>query len=194
MSSDFATDLGVLPLDGPVPYLPDDGRPLAERWAGPRPQRVSTWFHATWEPQLGQIAREGLIPSSWTGGDCSVVFGYDERPPVPSARGDVVLQIRSRALPGQLKALWVPWWCIVGAWHGETFVDAETLRAGQAARWGDLSVSTGPATPTTLRRRSLRPCLEDPHVHRQQELWRATLLNVRALSITVPARPPIKAA
>src|SRR5436853_444325 len=128
MSFDTNTDLGVLPAEGPVPYLPEEGRPAAERFATVKPTAVRTWFHATWEPMPAVASRQGLIPSCWRGGDCCVVFGHDERVEPSPLKGDVIIEVRSRALPGQLKCLWVPWWCIVGAWREGAFVPAERLR------------------------------------------------------------------
>lgn len=173
MSLGSATELGLLPLEGPVPYLPEDDRPLAERWAGPAPPEPITWFHVTWQPLEAIIAREGLIPSAWTGGDCEIVFGYDERPATPCLRGDVVLEVRSRALPGQFKALWVPWWCIVGAWFGETFVAADGIRA-HADRG--------------LPAKVLADDINDPHIRRQQRLWRSSLLARHTPIITSTTR------
>ena len=174
MSSGHATDLGVLPLAGPVPYLPDGDRALVELWAGPRPTEVCTWYHATRELLLTKIAREGLIPSSWTGGDCEVVFGYDERPITPTSRGDVVLEIRSRALPGQLKALWVPHWCIVGAWRGETFVPVSVLRDEAAATAGHTAQARGSISATPTRTSAASSCAgappSSPPAHPQSRL------------------------
>lgn len=127
MTFNVETELGVLPVEGPVPYLPDDGRSARERFAGELPA-VRTWWHITWEPMPAVAAKQGLIPSCWRGGDCCVVFGHDDRSTPSPAKGDVVIEVRSRALAGQLKALWVPWWCVQGAWRGNRFVSARQLR------------------------------------------------------------------
>lgn len=159
MSCDVETDLGVLPAEGPLPYLPENERPVRERFAGELPTAVRTWWHVTWEPMPALAARQGLIPSCWRGGDCCVVFGHDERFESSPAKGDVVIEVRSRALSGQLKALWVPWWCIVGAWRGEQFISAERLRE-EPAELVDPTTGCG--------------CGLSAYMHEQQALWRAS--------------------
>ncbi|MFL5901779.1 MAG: hypothetical protein ACJ75S_11360 [Solirubrobacterales bacterium] len=127
MSHEFDTELGVLPSEGPLPYLFDDGRPAEERAAGPLPETATTWWHRTHEPVPTIAARQGLIPSCWRGGDACVVFGRDRRR-VLRGQGEVVIEVCSRALPGELKALWVPWWCVIGVWREDGFTTAEELR------------------------------------------------------------------
>lgn len=161
MSYDVKTDLGVLPVAGPVPYLPDDGRQRHDRFAADLPTAVRTWWHVTWEPMPAVAARQGLIPSCWSGGDCCVVFGHDEFCTPSALRGDVVIEVRSRALPGQLKALWVPWWCIVGAWRNGQFIAADHLRREAA----ELVDRTSGCT-----------CALSAFMREQQTLWRATWL------------------
>lgn len=161
MSFDVETELGLLPVEGPVPYLPDDGRPAGAYFAGVKPAAVRTWWHVTLEPLPALVARQGLIPSCWRGGDGCVIFGHDERIEPPPLKGDVVVEVRSRALPGQLKALWVPWWCIVGAWRGDQFVSAEHLREEGA----ELIDPTNGCS-----------CELSSFMREQQALWRSTWL------------------
>jgi hypothetical protein len=154
----------VLPVEGPVPYLPDDGRAARDRFAGELPAAARTWWHVTWEPMPAVAARQGLIPSCWRGGDCCVVFGHDERFEPSGLKGDVVIEVRSRALPGQLKALWVPWWCIVGAWRRGRFVSAEQLRQ-EEVELVDPTAGCGCGLTEMMRE--------------QQALWRSTWLAER---------------
>lgn len=127
MSRDFATSLGVLPLEGPLPYLHDNGENPADRLKSELPSTVRTWWHFTHEPVPAIAARQGLIPSCWQGGDGCVVFGHDDFEPGELPDGVSAIEVQSRALEGQLKALWVPWFCVVGAWRGRNFVPSSEL-------------------------------------------------------------------
>jgi hypothetical protein len=101
---------GAFPMVGPLPYLTlshADVRVAAT--AGPFPTE-STWLHATYPDRLGAILHVGLIPSCWWGGDSCAVFGFDSAEEIPRCRsGDLLLEVRSCALPGSsAKAWWVP--------------------------------------------------------------------------------------
>src|SRR5439155_18114734 len=85
------------------------------------------WYHATYENAVASILAEGLIPSCWWGGDTCCVFGYDTLDEARSRGTGWVIEIRSEALDGDLKAWWVPRSRIVGVWHETTF-----HRTGQA--------------------------------------------------------------
>jgi hypothetical protein len=123
-------DRGAFPALGPLTYLhlrEDEVRAaLAGDFGGER-----VWFHATDEAAARSAALQGLVPSCWLGGDCCCVFGHDER--AESRRGQWLLEILSPALPGQLKAWWVPPEAIRGAWHHGKFVAADALREGAVA-------------------------------------------------------------
>lgn len=159
MSSDFETSLGVLPADEPVPYLVDDPLSARERFAAKLPEEVRTWWHVTWEPVPALAAQQGLIPSCWTGGDCCVVFGHDTYDPGEAYPDAAVLEIRSRVCDGQLKALWVPWWCIVGAWRAGKFVSADELRKEEISVISPVEGC---------------PCSLAAVMREQQAVWRAT--------------------
>lgn len=118
-------DRGAFSALGPLTYLhlsEDEVRAALSGEFG----RERVWFHATDEASARSAALQGLVPSCWRGGDCCCVFGHDER--VDNRRGRWLLEIRSAALPGQLKAWWVPPDAIRGAWYDGRFVEAAELR------------------------------------------------------------------
>ena len=159
MSHEFDTELGVLPSEGPLPYLFDDGRLTEERAAGPLPDTVKTWWHRTREPVPAIAARHGLIPSCWRGGDACVVFGRDRRGELGES-GEVAIEVRSRASPGDLRALWVPWWCVTGVWREEGFT---TTTADLRTEPVEILDAYGGCT-----------CLLSDFMAEQQRLWRQT--------------------
>lgn len=165
MSGDFATSLGVLPLEGPVPYLHDNGRTPADRFNSELPSAVRTWWHFTYEPVPVIAARQGLIPSCWLGGDCCVVFGHDDFKPGEASGDTSVIEVRSRALEGQLKALWVPWFCVVGVWRGHDFVPSSELIAKEAPLVDPVE-ECGCGLSTS--------CELSSFMVEQQDLWRST--------------------
>jgi hypothetical protein len=124
--------LGAFPVAGPVVYLPGDTSELRRMLAGPYPP-LQRWFHATYEHVAVAACQQGLIPACWQGGDSCGVFGYDQLQDLPIWRQDPwVLEVRSRALDGPLKAWWVPAHAIRGAWHGGVFYPAVDLRQREA--------------------------------------------------------------
>lgn len=151
--------LGVLPTAGPVPYLTDSELEARRLLAGAQPTREVVWYHAT-SVDVTQIAAHlGLVPSCWHGGDCCVVFGAANAHDVKPSRGDALIEICSRAIPGQLRAWWVPRSRIRGAWIGEKFVPTARLRNPSLAFMDDI-----------------RPCgcpLSNI-VAEQQQMWRRT--------------------
>jgi hypothetical protein len=165
MSWDSATSLGVLPLEGPVPYLHDDGRVPANRFNSELPSTVRTWWHLTHEPVPAIAARQGLIPSCWFGGDSCVVFGHDDFEPGEASEDISVIEVRSRALAGQLKALWVPWFCVVGVWRGRDFVPSRDLLAEQG-QISDPVERCGCGVSNF--------CELSSFMTEQQDLWRST--------------------
>ena len=127
MTSDGSDRLGAFPIRGPLVYLRLTEAEVRAARGGPfRP--VVVWYHRTDEAQAASAAWQGLIPSCWVGGDGCCVFGVEDRTGGGTFRGDWVLEIRSRALPEQQKAWWVPAAAIVGAWHDDVFYDADELR------------------------------------------------------------------
>jgi len=119
---------GSFPRAGPVPYLLDDEAEARETLAGPRGASVR-WFHAT-DVEAGFIAvQQGLAPSCWRGGDCCAVCGHAGLEDVHVHQGRCVLEILSPALPGQVKAWWVPPSFIQGAWLEDVFMTADEMRA-----------------------------------------------------------------
>ena len=127
----FATvDLaGAFSLEGPLTYLHmTEAEVRAALEAAPRPP-VARWYHATTEQAARAAVVQGLVPSCWCEGDSCCVFGYsslEELP--PRRRRDWLIEIESRALPGQLKAWWVPPQAIRGAHHQGHFYTAGELR------------------------------------------------------------------
>jgi hypothetical protein len=125
---------GAFPLVGPVTYLHADleeVRAHLHRGECPPP---TVWFHATTEASACAAAKEGLVPSCWCAGDSCCVFGYSSRDEVPRwHRADWIIEIESRALPGQLKAWWVPPQAIRGAWHEDRFYSRAELAARAVA-------------------------------------------------------------
>jgi hypothetical protein len=104
-------------------------------------------------------AHQGFVPSCWRGGDCCVVFGAADANDVKRSRGEALVEVVSLALPGQLRAWWVPWRRIRRAWRQGEFTTAEQLRA----------------QPVTLVD-DVRPChcRLSALVAQQHELWRRT--------------------
>lgn len=121
---DSAELLGIFPIGNPIPYTGQD-EVLHVRNTPP----LRTWYHGTWGNRVASIARYGLLPSCWFGGDCCCVFGFESRLFESYAKyGDWVVEIRSRVVAdADLKAWWVPPTCIVGAWHRERFYPREAL-------------------------------------------------------------------
>jgi hypothetical protein len=110
---------GAFPTVGPVPYLfLSETEVRAASASGPFPPETN-WIHATYPDRLASVLREGLIPSCWWGGDSCAVFGFDRPDEVPMCRrDDWLLEVRSRALPGSVKAWWVPPTAIQRLWRG----------------------------------------------------------------------------
>jgi hypothetical protein len=130
-SGDFER-LGAFPVAGPVVYLPGDPDELRRVLTGPYPS-PRRWFHATYEHVAVAACQQGLVPACWRGGDSCGVFGYDRLEDLPTWRGDAwVLEVRSRALEGPLKAWWVPAQAIRGAWFRGAFYPAFDLRQRRA--------------------------------------------------------------
>lgn len=151
--------LGVLPTAGPVPYLTDSEEEARRLLAGAQSSRDITWLHATSVEVARIAAHRGLVPSCWRGGDCCVVFGSADADDVKPSRRDALVEVVSRAIPGQLRAWWVPRARITGAWVAGAFIPAEQLRE-----------------PPVALVDGVRPC-ECPLsalVGEQQELWRRT--------------------
>lgn len=160
--SDQPDLLGAFPLLGPVTYMLLGIEGVRAALRGPYPER-RIWYHATWESTLGSILRVGIIPSCWWGGDGCCVFGYDRWEEIPEHRRNAwVLDVHSSALPGQLKAWWVPPSAIRGAWHDGTLHEPAELR------------SRHPATP--LEATDGCSCELRWLVAEQQRFWRTTLL------------------
>lgn len=134
------SDAGAFPLAGPLTYLRADFAEIREHLESAEFAPVSIWFHATSEHAARAAAVEGLVPSCWCGGDSCCVFGRSSLNEVPRwRRADWVVEIESRALPGQLKAWWVPPQAIRGAWHEGQFFTREDLvaRSGLADAVGE---------------------------------------------------------
>lgn len=152
---------GVFPLAGPLPYL-NASVPRLRQLAssGPYPE-VKTWFHATYSGRLNIILRTGLIPSCWWGGDTCGVFGFDRLDELCSARrDDWVLEVRSCALPVDVKAWWVPRSAIRGFWRkGQRQIPPPLIRD---------------VTPLWPREPAGCGCELHELVREQQEIWRRT--------------------
>jgi hypothetical protein len=96
-----------------------------------------------------------------------VVFGAADANDVKPSRREALVEVVSPALPGQLRAWWVPWRRIRGAWlHGD-FSPAEQLRAQPVTLLDDVR-------PCRCRLSAL--------VAQQQELWRRTWTPTDAAS------------
>lgn len=124
---------GAFPLEGPLTYMFLSPSEVAEHLAGGAfsPRRV--WLHATSVEAARAIARQGIVPSCWVGGDSCGVFGYDSAEEIPMYRRQAwLVEVESAALAGQIKAWWVPPSAIRGAWHDGAFVTAAELRAEDA--------------------------------------------------------------
>jgi hypothetical protein len=127
VSSNDSDRAGAFPTLGPLPYLHLTPRAVAAALAGdyPPPRR---WYHGTTEAAAMSALAQGLLPGCWVGsGDCCV-FGYDAREEIPRQRSECVLEIYSPALPGQLKAWWVPPQAIIGVWREDDFAETAMLR------------------------------------------------------------------
>jgi hypothetical protein len=157
-----AYEPGILPLLGPVPYLTESDREARAMLAGPCPSEPTVWLHATSCEVALIAAHQGLIPSCWHGGHGCVVFGCAGPEDAVPPRGDAVIEIKSRALPGQQRAWWVPWRLIRGAWMHGKFVTAQQLR-----------------DRPLLREPEVRPCAcpLSSLVSGQQVLWRSTWVH-----------------
>jgi hypothetical protein len=130
-----ASEAGAFPLAGPLTYLHADLAEIREYIASDERPPVSLWFHATSEEAARAAAVEGLIPSCWCGRDSCCVFGYSSLDDVPERRQrDWIIEVESRALPGQLKAWWVPPQAIRGAWHEGGFHTRDELATSPAQR------------------------------------------------------------
>lgn len=162
--------LGRLPLTGPLPYLTEREAHARQLQAGPHPSTTVRWLHATSLAVARVAAYRGLVPSCWRGGDACVVFGEDDRRDVKDRYGDAVIEIRSRALPGQLRAWWVPPTLILGAHHGGRFLSTTELRATPIELMDDVQPC---------------PCPLSRLVAEQQRLWRDTWIQT-------PAPPSLK--
>jgi hypothetical protein len=117
---------GAFSLSGPVTYLAGSCAEVDELLAANYPA-PTTWFHGTTRVAAISACWQGIVPSCWCGGDSCCVFGTDSRDAV-APHHDWVLEIHSPALPGQLKAWWVPPQAIRGAWNGGLFTPAEAIR------------------------------------------------------------------
>lgn len=150
---------GVFPLGNPIPYT-GQVEPVHR---GNIPAR-RTWYHATWEERVGAIARWGLLPSCWFGGDCCCVFGYDtSEGAAASLPNRWIIEVQSRVeADTDLKAWWVPPWCISGAWHQGHFSSRETLLRFPV--W-DVTARLG------------QFCCSDGLCVAQYELWRQLVLQ-----------------
>jgi hypothetical protein len=149
---------GCFPAAGPVPYLTDQPDQAASLLTDDTAPPVRTWWHVTYAEAVPQIAATGLVPSCWFGGDTCAVFGVDDRAAVPSWRADDwLIEVRSPAPPGPVKAWWVPPTAIVGAWHRGEFHD---IRAGEIANPPPVDGCSCPLTAI---------CRD------QQQAWRASL-------------------
>lgn len=130
---------GSFPTAGPVVYL-TEVEAQAQRLFKSAPGPERRWFHATSVDAGIAAIHNGLIPSCWRGGDCCVVCGHDSLDDVHSHQGPWVLEIYSAALPGQLKAWWVPASAICGVWIEGNFQCADQIRA---------TTTAPPLTPTS---------------------------------------------
>jgi hypothetical protein len=117
---------GAFSLSGPVTYLAGSCAELEELLAANYPA-PTTWFHGTMREAAISACWQGLVPSCWCDGDTCCVFGVDSLDMV-GPHHDWVLEINSPAIPGQLKAWWVPPHAIRGAWHRGLFLPAAMLR------------------------------------------------------------------
>jgi len=119
--------VGAFSLSGPATVLATSEEELRALMRANFPA-VSVWFHGTNRAAAASAAWQGLVPSCWCGGDNCCVFGEAHRAAV-APHHDWVIDIRSAALPGQLKAWWVPPQFIEGAWNEGHFYGPDDLRA-----------------------------------------------------------------
>lgn len=129
MNSREPDSVGAFPLRGPITYLANLTVVEAREALMGAYLPMTTWFHQTGRAEAASAAWQGLIPSCWVGGDGCCVFGDDNRDTVSPFRGDWVVEVRSRALPEQQKAWWVPSAQIIGAWSDDIFYPPDALRA-----------------------------------------------------------------
>lgn len=127
MNSRGPDSLGAFPFRGPITYLEMSLADVRSALGGPH-RPTTTWFHQTGRAEAASAAWQGLIPSCWVGGDGCCIFGEDSRESVSPFRGDWMLEMRSRALPEQQKAWWVPPQQIIGAWNDGVFYGPAELR------------------------------------------------------------------
>ena len=120
--------LGAFPVGGPITYLELSVADARAALGGPH-WPITTWFHQTGRAEAASAAWQGLIPSCWVGGDGCCVFGDDSREKAFPFRGEWILEVRSRPLPEQQKAWWVPAEQIVGDWNEGVFYMPDELRA-----------------------------------------------------------------
>ncbi|MGH2904053.1 MAG: hypothetical protein ACRDK7_10780 [Solirubrobacteraceae bacterium] len=119
-------------------------------------------MHATSIDGAIAAACGGLTPSCWRGGDGCVVFGSNAPRDIYPARGPALMQVRSRAIAGQLRAWWVPRAQVRGAWIDGKFVNVEALRTLADCPLADVTPCSCPLAGLVLE---------------QQELWRRTLTS-----------------
>jgi len=125
-------EFGSFSSVGLVVYLTDDAERARRLLAGPS-ARYRRWFHATTPEAAVSALQYGLVPSCWLGGDCCAVCGHDSRSDVHSHQGEAILLVEGAALPGQLKAWWVPASAIVGVFTDDGFsTRAEVLARAPA--------------------------------------------------------------
>jgi hypothetical protein len=153
--------LGAFPKIGPVVYLDISEDSIREALeSGPYPAET-TWLHATYSDRLPLIARTGLIPSCWWGGDSCAIFGVRRRQDLGLVRrSDPLIEVRSRALHDSAKAWWVPPSAIKGVWRG-----TRRLR---------LTTGSPSGSPVWPREPNGCSCELREIVREQQLLWRET--------------------
>ena len=71
------------------------------------------------------------------------MFG-SSAPGHPPARGPALVEVRSLAIPGQLRAWWVPRTQVGGAWIDGEFVSVQTLRATAPCRFAEVTPCSCP--------------------------------------------------
>jgi hypothetical protein len=151
--------LGAFPTLGPITYLDlSEAAIQAAIEAGPYPTE-RTWFHATYSDRLPLIARTGLIPSCWWGGDSCAIFGVDQPRDVSLVRrADPLIEVRSRALDYSVKAWWVPPSAIQGVLLGSERRSLSPERDAGSLVWSHEPDGCG--------------CELREIVREQQQLWR----------------------
>lgn len=166
MSDQPSRPFGAFPVVGPVPYLSLPVGEVAASLVGPFPP-LQTWFHRTPAANVESIARFGIVPSCWRGGDCCCVFGATERSNAERSSDDWLVQVDMPSLEGDAKAWWVPPQAVTGAFFNDTFFarnvlllrgSAAPLRLGscnceidhlvraEIARWCRHTTRTRPST------------------------------------------------